>query len=75
MLIPCQRMADQDRVRRVGIEDAIGFIGDLDRREIAAAVERERPGQDDMAVEAETRISIHRRAALRGGTPPCQSNA
>ena len=40
MLVAGQRMADQDRVAAVGVQRAIGFIGDVDRRQRAAAVER-----------------------------------
>ena len=42
MLIAGQRVADQDGVRPVGIELAIGLIGDLERREVDAAIEPQR---------------------------------
>ena len=42
MLIAGQRMADQDGVGALGIELAIGLIGDLERREIDAAIELQR---------------------------------
>ena len=42
MLIKRQRMADQNRVGTVGIEFAIGLVGDLERRKIDAAIERQR---------------------------------
>ncbi len=42
VLIAGQRMADQDGVGAIRIERAVGLIGDLKRREIDAAVERER---------------------------------
>ena len=42
MLIAGQRMADQNGVGAVGIELAIGLVGDLERREIDAAIELQR---------------------------------
>ena len=42
MLIAGQRMADQNGVGAVGIEFAIGLVGDLERREIDAAIELQR---------------------------------
>ena len=42
MLIAGQRMADQDGVGAIGVEFAIGLIGDLERREIDAAIEPQR---------------------------------
>ena len=42
MLIGGQRMADQNRVGAVGVEFAIGLVGDLERRKIDAAIERQR---------------------------------
>ena len=42
MLIAGQRMADQNGVGPVGIEFAIGLVGDLERREIDAAIELQR---------------------------------
>ena len=42
VLIAGQRMADQNRIAAVGIERAVGLIGDLPRREIDAGVEPQR---------------------------------
>ena len=42
MLIAGQRMEDQDRVGTLGIEFAIGLVGDLERRQIDAAIELQR---------------------------------
>jgi hypothetical protein len=42
MLVAGQRMADQDRVGAVRVELAIGLVGDLERRKIDPAVERQR---------------------------------
>ena len=42
MLIAGQRMADQNGVGAVGIELAIGLVGDLERRKIDAAIELQR---------------------------------
>ena len=42
VLIAGQRMADQNGVGAVGVEFAIGLVGDLERREIDAAIERQR---------------------------------
>ena len=58
MLVAGQRVADENCVRCVGVERAIAFIGEFDRRQHAPAVERERPGQCHMAIVAET--IIHR---------------
>ena len=42
MLIAGQRMADQNGVGALGIQFAVGLIGDLERREIDAAIEPQR---------------------------------
>ncbi len=42
MLIKRQRMADHDRVGTLCIERAIGLVGDLERRQIDAAIEPQR---------------------------------
>ena len=42
MLVAGQRMTDQDGVGALGVELAIGLIGDLERREIDAAIEPQR---------------------------------
>jgi hypothetical protein len=42
MLVARQRVADQDRVGPVGVELAIGLVGDLERCEIDAAIELQR---------------------------------
>ena len=42
VLIAGERMADQHRVAALGIEPAIGLIGDLERREIDAGIETKR---------------------------------
>ena len=42
VLIAGQRMTDQDGVGAIGIELAVGLIGDLERREIDAAIELQR---------------------------------
>ena len=42
MLIAGQRMADQNGVGAVRIEFAIGLVGDLERRQIDAAIELQR---------------------------------
>ena len=60
MLIAGQRMADQDGVGAVGIEFAIGLIGDLERRQIDAAIELQR------LVHAELRHQRRRMIGLVG---------
>ncbi len=60
MLIHCQRVTDQNRVAAIVVERAIGFIGDIDRGQHRARIERERPGQRDCAAKAKTRIVRHR---------------
>jgi len=42
MLIAGQRMADQNGVGALGVERAIGLIGDLERRQVDTAIERQR---------------------------------
>ena len=42
VLVAGQRMADQNGVGAVGVEFAIGLVGDLERGEIDAAIERQR---------------------------------
>ena len=69
VLVARQRVTDQDRIRRIGIERAIALIGQLDRRERAATIQRERPGQRDSAIEAET--IFHCARALAGTVVGC----
>ncbi len=42
VLVAGERMADQHRVAALGIERAVGLVGDLERREIDAGIEPER---------------------------------
>ena len=42
VLVAGQRMADQNGVGAVGVEFAIGLIGDLERREVDAAIKPQR---------------------------------
>jgi hypothetical protein len=42
MLVAGQRMADKHEVRLVGVERAVGLVGDGKRRELVPAVERQR---------------------------------
>ena len=67
MLVAGQRMADQDGVGAIGVELAIGLVGDLERREIDAAIELQR------LIDAELRHQ--RRADDRppGRDPRCGS--
>ena len=60
MLIAGQRMADQDGVGAVGVELAVGLVGDLERREIDAAIELQR------LVHAELRDLRSRMVRLMG---------
>jgi len=39
VLVAGQRVENQDRIGAVGIEPAIGLIGDLERREVDTAIE------------------------------------
>ena len=41
MLIACQSVADEHRVGFVGIESAIGLVGNLERSKHAPAIERQ----------------------------------
>ena len=42
VLIAGERVADQHRIAALGIERAVGLIGDLERREIDAGIEPQR---------------------------------
>ncbi len=42
MLVAGQRVADQDRIAALGIERAVGLVGDLERRKLDARVEPQR---------------------------------
>ena len=42
MLVAGERMADQHRIAALGIERAVGLVGDLEWREVDAGVEPER---------------------------------
>ena len=44
MLVACQGMADEDRVRARGVQRAVGLVSDLQRRQPCAGIERERLG-------------------------------
>ncbi len=44
VLVPGQRMADQDGVAAAGVQRAVGAVGDVDPRQALAAIQRERPG-------------------------------
>ncbi len=58
MMVAGERVADQHRIGALGVERAVGLVGDLERRELDAGVELER------TVGAEPR---HRRVARRVG--------
>ena len=60
MLVAGQRMADQDGVGTVRIQFAIGLVGDLERRQIDAAIELQR------LVDAELRDLRRRMIRLMG---------
>jgi hypothetical protein len=42
-MVAGQRVADQHRVAAVGVQRAVGLVGDLKRRELDAGVELQRP--------------------------------
>jgi hypothetical protein len=56
ILVAGQRMADENDVGAVLVHCAIGFISDIDRRKDRAAVKPERPGEANLAAEAETAV-------------------
>ena len=64
MLIERQRMADQDGVGTLGIEFAIGLVGDLERRQIDAAIELQWLVQAELR-HLRTRMIGFARALLR----------
>ena len=43
MLVAGQRVADQHRIGAIGIERAVGLVGDLERAKFDAGVELQRP--------------------------------
>ena len=60
VLVAGQRVADQDGVGAIGVEFAIGLVGDLERREIDAAIELQR------LIDAELRHLRSRMICLMG---------
>ena len=74
MLVAGQRMADQDGVGAVGVEFAIGLIGDLERREIDAAIEPQRLVRAELRDLRRRMIRLMRRAP-RSGSPDSLSTA
>lgn len=72
MLIPGERMAKENGVGRIGIERSIGFIGDIHWRQHSTAIERQRPGQGNTAVEAKALIVTHDGEGLGRAALPCQ---
>ena len=59
MLVAGQRMADQDRVGAIGVEFAIGLVGDLERREIDAAIELQRLIDAELRHQRVRMIRLH----------------
>jgi hypothetical protein len=66
VLIAGQRMTDQHRVRAPGIESPVGLIGDLERLEVDAGIERKRPVR---AKAHNRRPRVFRLAHARGEVP------
>ena len=63
VLVAGQRVADQHGVGALGVERAVGLVGDLERRQLDAGVEPQRP------VGAEPRDQrIARRVGLAGAS-------
>ncbi|KAJ8134114.1 hypothetical protein OY671_012672, partial [Metschnikowia pulcherrima] len=52
-------MANQHGIAAIGIERAVGFIADFDRRQQRAAIQPQRSGQPYMAGKPETRVLSH----------------
>ena len=67
VLVAGQRVADQNGVGAIGIEFAIGLVGDLERREIDAAIELQR------LIHAELRHQRESDDLLHGRDPRCES--
>ena len=69
ILVAGQRVADQDRVAALGVERAVGLIGDRERAEIDAAVEPQRlldcrsvwPGQSSRGRRRRGAVKIDKR--------------
>lgn len=63
MLIPGERMANQDRVRSVSVKRPISLVSNFNRRKFCPAIKPQRPEQFDMGVEAKARVITHAIAA------------
>ena len=60
MLVPGQRMTDQDRVGAVDVGLAIGLVSDVDLFKPRSAIKRQRP-QSDVTRQAEPLVEKHGR--------------
>ena len=71
-LVERQRMADQDGVRLVGVERAVGLVGHAIGAELDAAVEPKRPldAQDRVAAPGQ-RLALGVGQRRRRSQPPC----
>jgi len=66
-MVAGQRVADQHRIAAVGVERAIGLVGDLKRRKLDAGIELQRP-LDPRKARIARRIGL---AASRNGIRRC----
>ena len=62
VLVAGQRMADQDRVAALGVERAIGLVGDRERAEIDAAIEPQRLLAPELRRDGQASIAAMPRA-------------
>lgn len=74
-LVAGQRMADQDCVRSILGQRAVGFIGDVYGSKLRAAVQPQRAGQGDGAGEPKALIIVHCGSGLGQGCAACQRSA
>src|SRR3546814_8239143 len=70
VLVAGQRMADQDRVGALGIQSAVGLVGEGEGAEGDAAVERQRHVAAELHGQAALRLRIVRRRPGGAGSGP-----
>jgi hypothetical protein len=67
VLVPGQGMADQDRVRSVGIERPVGLVGDLPGRQRDARIHHQRLVRTEVRHKARRFVDLASRLGRQGG--------